>query len=188
MKKKTTTKAKMDCFGFTCGIPGCEWTVSTTIFTPVPKKTHQGGMQGATPYTHEQFLEKLRKINTYIEPISEYHRSLEKMHVKCNMCGHDWMVLPHNLLLGRGCPKCHGCGGDKKVVDTPTSSKPIVVEKKHKRQYRELNETTKKKISAATEGKPKSKTHKRNISIALKKYWSSVPSKNDEVVATDAKN
>mgnify|MGYP003302639374 CR=1 FL=1 len=46
-----------------------------------------------------------------------------------------------------------------------------------KRQYRELSDITKQKISKATIGKSKSASHKEHISQAMKRYWSSVPSK-----------
>ena len=46
-----------------------------------------------------------------------------------------------------------------------------------KRQYRELSDITKQKISKSTIGKSKSASHKEHISQAMKKYWSSVPSK-----------
>lgn len=46
-----------------------------------------------------------------------------------------------------------------------------------KRQYRELSDATKQKISKATTRKPKSESHKEHISQAMKKYWSTVPSK-----------
>ena len=47
----------------------------------------------------------------------------------------------------------------------------------YKRQYRELSDETKKRISASSKGKSKSETHKQHISQALKDYWRNVPSK-----------
>lgn len=49
----------------------------------------------------------------------------------------------------------------------------------HTRQFRELNDAVKRKISAATKGKPKSEEHKRHISQSMKDYWQSVPSKSE---------
>ena len=46
-----------------------------------------------------------------------------------------------------------------------------------KRQYRELNDITKQKISVSSRGKAKTSSHKEHISQAMKKYWSTVPSK-----------
>ena len=47
----------------------------------------------------------------------------------------------------------------------------------YKRQYRNLNDEVKQKISASTKGRAKSYDHKQHISQGMKKYWSSVPKK-----------
>jgi len=47
----------------------------------------------------------------------------------------------------------------------------------YKRQYRNLNDEVKQKISASTKGRAKSYDHKQHISQGMKKYWSSVPSR-----------
>ncbi len=49
-----------------------------------------------------------------------------------------------------------------------------------KRQYRELSDSTKKKISQKLSGKKKSLTHKQNIAQALTTYWMAIPSKVKE--------
>jgi hypothetical protein len=48
-----------------------------------------------------------------------------------------------------------------------------------KRIYRELNDETKQKISAAMRGKQKSSSHKQNISNSMKRYWADVPHKEE---------
>lgn len=50
----------------------------------------------------------------------------------------------------------------------------------YKRQYRELDDTTKEKISRSSQGKPKSDLHKQHISQAMKDYWRGVPHKPDD--------
>ena len=45
----------------------------------------------------------------------------------------------------------------------------------YKRQYRQLNDTTKQKISQSLRGRTKSATHSQAISNGLKKYWATVP-------------
>lgn len=45
----------------------------------------------------------------------------------------------------------------------------------YKRQYRQLNDTTKQKISQSLKGRTKSATHTLAISDGLKKYWATVP-------------
>lgn len=47
--------------------------------------------------------------------------------------------------------------------------------KKFKRQYRELADTTKEKIRASVSGKPKSAMHKQHISQSMTNYWRGVP-------------
>jgi len=47
----------------------------------------------------------------------------------------------------------------------------------YKRQYRDLPNGVKEKISATMKGRAKSYDHKQHISQGMKKYWSSVPKK-----------
>ena len=47
--------------------------------------------------------------------------------------------------------------------------------KDFKRQYRELSDEHRDKISQATVGKPKSAEHRLHISQAMKDYWRGVP-------------
>jgi len=51
------------------------------------------------------------------------------------------------------------------------------MENTSKRQFRELSDTTKAKISQAMKGKSKSFTHKENIRNGLKNYWKTIPNK-----------
>lgn len=44
-----------------------------------------------------------------------------------------------------------------------------------KRTCRRLSEETKRKISEALKGKPKTEKHKQALSIALLKYWQTIP-------------
>ena len=46
---------------------------------------------------------------------------------------------------------------------------------KYKRQYRELDDETKKKIAASQRGRMKSELHKQHISQAMEEYWQTVP-------------
>ena len=50
----------------------------------------------------------------------------------------------------------------------------------YKRQYRDLPDEGKQKISASTKGKAKSYDHKLHISRGLKKYWSTVENRPTE--------
>lgn len=48
----------------------------------------------------------------------------------------------------------------------------------YKRQFRELSDETKDKISKSSKGKRKSYSHRQHLSQALQDYWKSVPSRN----------
>lgn len=56
--------------------------------------------------TTEEFREKLSNISPDIEVVGEYKSSAEKIHVKCLICGHEWLSLSSNLLAGHGCREC----------------------------------------------------------------------------------
>ncbi len=55
----------------------------------------------------------------------------------------------------------------------------------YKRQYRDLPDEVKQKISASTKGRAKSYDHKLHISQGMKKYWSSVPKKVQDLENND---
>lgn len=55
---------------------------------------------------------------------------------------------------------------------------------KYKRQFRELSDSTKDKISRSLKGRHLSEIHKAHLSASLTDYWKSVKSKHD--VAPDA--
>lgn len=57
--------------------------------------------------------------------------------------------------------------------------------KNYKRQYRELEDTTKEKIRVAASGKPKSTTHKQHISQAMTNYWRGVPHRPKSGITMD---
>lgn len=82
--------------------PIFEWTITTSLFSDSAKQDRRG----CKPCTHEEFLRKLEKINQNVDVLGTYRMSLKKIHVKCKTCGKEWLVTPHNLLLGRGCPEC----------------------------------------------------------------------------------
>lgn len=47
----------------------------------------------------------------------------------------------------------------------------------NKRQYRQLDDVTKQKISQSLRNRSKSMSHKENISNGMKEYWKGVPNK-----------
>lgn len=48
-------------------------------------------------------------------------------------------------------------------------------QRKYKRQYRELPQETKERISSATKGKQKTATHRQHIADSMREYWKGVP-------------
>ena len=63
------------------------------------------------------------------------------------------------------------------------------MEKKYKREYRELRPETKEKLrNNPSLKRPRTDAWKQNISLGLKKYWSGVVSKNDVYTMTDLIN
>lgn len=50
----------------------------------------------------------------------------------------------------------------------------------YKRQYRQLDDTTKQKISQSLKNRSKSMSHKENISNGMKEYWKGVPNKPND--------
>ena len=54
-----------------------------------------------------------------------------------------------------------------------------------KRIYRELDAETRQKISVSSKGKAKTSSHKEHISQAMKRYWSTVPSKPQHTTMAD---
>ena len=50
----------------------------------------------------------------------------------------------------------------------------------YKRQYRELDDDTKQKISNSCRNKPKSEQHKLHISQGMQEYWRTVPHRVNE--------
>lgn len=49
----------------------------------------------------------------------------------------------------------------------------------YKRQYRQISDETKKKISASLKGRSKSFSHVENIRNGLRNYWKNIPNRPD---------
>ena len=95
-------RAKIKC---KCKIDGYEWKVipSDLLYKNCgcPKCN---GMYKTT----EEFKQEMKEINDDIEILGEYKSALTKIKCKCKIDGHEWEATPHDLLSGRGCPKCYG--------------------------------------------------------------------------------
>ncbi len=65
---------------------------------------------GMKKLTHEQYYERLSKINPYVIPLREYDGQMKKLKHQCKICDWKWEVKPHDLLNGTGCPACASFG------------------------------------------------------------------------------
>lgn len=60
--------------------------------------------------------------------------------------------------------------------------------KQYKRQYRQLSDEVKNKISNSAKNKPKSEIHKKHIQQSMLRYWSTVENKPDSLSMDDYLN
>lgn len=65
--------------------------------------------------THEQYLADVAKINPDIEVLGEYQGADLPILHRCKKDGHEWMVAPHIILIGHGCPMCNETNGERRV-------------------------------------------------------------------------
>ena len=65
--------------------------------------------------SHNEYVDKLSKINPKIVALEEYLGTEIKIRHKCKLCGHKWRVKPGNVLSGKGCPKCNESHGEKYI-------------------------------------------------------------------------
>lgn len=58
--------------------------------------------------THNEYIAEVELSYPNIEVIGVYVSSHEKIKHKCRIDNYEWDATPHNILKGRGCPKCAG--------------------------------------------------------------------------------
>ena len=56
--------------------------------------------------THAEFIERLAKINEFVEVLEEYVNSYTKIACRCKIDNYDFYASPNSLLAGHGCPEC----------------------------------------------------------------------------------
>lgn len=56
--------------------------------------------------THEEYKNRLAKINPNVTLLGRYTKMNERITVCCNICNHEWTPLASSLSSGHGCPKC----------------------------------------------------------------------------------
>lgn len=102
---------------FKCLVDGYEW--ESTPHT-VLSYSSTSGCPKCNNYilkTNDEFLDQLKNINRYIEPIDKYVAARKKIRFKCKLDGNVWRATPDKALRGRGCPVCKMSIGEKKIRD-----------------------------------------------------------------------
>ena len=61
---------------------------------------------GNTKKKHKEFLSEMYILNPTLKISEEYKGAHNNIKVKCLVCYYVWKPTPHNLLYGKGCPKC----------------------------------------------------------------------------------
>ena len=101
--KYEDTQTKIKC---RCKIDGHEWETTPSILlrgSGCPK------CYGNIKLTHEEFINRMKKINSDIEILGEYKNAHTKIKCKCKIDGYEWETKPNSLLSSNsGCPKCSG--------------------------------------------------------------------------------
>ena len=104
------SKTKMNC---ECLIDGTQWlSSSANLF--IGRGCPTCGLN-SLKYGHQEFVDKLQKINPNIEILENYVHSTQKVKCRCSICGYMWFAEPRKLLEGRGCPKCNMSKGEIKI-------------------------------------------------------------------------
>ena len=97
---------------YQCQSCGYEWDARpSTILSPDSKGCPR--CAGKTLIDIDTFLERLNECNPYVEYVCGYTKISSSADFRCKKCGHQWSALPHNILKGRGCPKCKMSHGAK---------------------------------------------------------------------------
>jgi len=52
----------------------------------------------------------------HVSLVSDYKTIAERVGVRCNTCGYEWMPKAYSLLSGKGCPHCSAVEGAKKRI------------------------------------------------------------------------
>ena len=60
-------------------------------------------ISSALSLSNQEFISR---ISNSIQPLETYKNNTTKILCKCKSCGHEWKVLPSNLLKGSGCIVC----------------------------------------------------------------------------------
>lgn len=65
--------------------------------------------------THDDYVKEVFEINPDIEVVGTYVNVHTSILHKCKVDNYEWLVEPHNILAGKGCPKCCESKGEKEI-------------------------------------------------------------------------
>lgn len=86
-----------------CKIDGYEWYATPSNILKCigcPK------CSGKNKKTQNEYVIEVAKVNPNIEVLGEYVNNNIKILHRCTIDNYEWMASPHNILRGRGCPRC----------------------------------------------------------------------------------
>lgn len=98
-----------------CKIDGFEWMASPHNILHGRKCPRCAKKE---KYDHEEYINRVAKINPNIEVIGKYVNAITKILHGCKIDGCEWYSTPHNILRGKGCPNC----ARKKLMEKLTKS------------------------------------------------------------------
>lgn len=89
-----------------CKKCGHEWTPTANSITT--QRTGCPKCAGNYKLTHEEFVDRLKKISPHIIIKNKYQNSKTQIESECALCGYAWITTASALLSGSGCAKCAG--------------------------------------------------------------------------------
>jgi hypothetical protein len=70
------------------------------------KKAKRRSVGGGIKLTHNEFVERVNRVNEDIIILGKYVNSTTKVRCKCARCGDEWESLPDTLYETRQCKVC----------------------------------------------------------------------------------
>lgn len=91
-----------------CKVCDHEWYVAPTTLR---RGSGCRKCTGTLKITHDQFVERLNRLQPNMIPLTEYVNMKTHVKMKCKVCGYIWPAQPLHLVYKSGrtdCPKCSG--------------------------------------------------------------------------------
>ena len=63
-------------------------------------------IKNKTRKTHDDYVVEVAIKNPDVEVLGQYVNSTTKILHKCKLCGREWLVVPYDILSGKGCRDC----------------------------------------------------------------------------------